>query len=110
VLERFRDRTLLQCEPLPGRTHQIRVHLRYAGFPLIGDALYGGKPLLLSHLKKDYRLKPKEIERPLMARVALHAEELSLPHPVSGKPLKITAPWPKDLVVAVKYLRRYALA
>jgi 23S rRNA pseudouridine1911/1915/1917 synthase len=108
IQEKFKGWTLLQCEPFTGRTHQIRVHLRHAGFPLIGDALYGGKPLLLSHLKRDYRLKPKEVERPLIDRLALHAEELSLPHPATGQLLKISAPWPKDLVVAVKYLRRYA--
>ena len=45
-----------------------------------------------------------------MARPALHAEAMSLPHPVTGSPLTITAAWPKDLTVAVKYLRRYAAA
>ena len=109
VCERFKGWSLIECEPLTGRTHQIRVHLRHAGFPLVGDTLYSGKPLLLSQLKRGYRLKPKQIERPLMARVALHAEELALPHPITGESLKITAPWPKDLVVALKYLRRYAL-
>jgi 23S rRNA-/tRNA-specific pseudouridylate synthase len=57
-----------------------------------------------------YRLKPNQTERPLMARPALHAEAMSLPHPVTGSPLTITAAWPKDLTVAVKYLRRYAAA
>jgi RluA family pseudouridine synthase len=109
VCERFKGWVLVQCEPRTNRTHQIRVHLRHAGHPLVGDTLYGGKPLLLSQLKRAYRLKPKQIERPLMARVALHAEELALPHPTTGEPLRITAPWPKDLVVALKYLRRYAL-
>ena len=71
---------------------------------------YGGRPLLLSSLNADYRLKPNQIERPLIARPALHAEALTLPHPVTGDPLTITAPWPKDLTVAVKYLRRYAAA
>lgn len=108
VRERFDGWTLLSAEPLTGRTHQIRAHLRYAGFPLVGDELYGGKPLLLSRLKKGYRLKPKQVERPLLCRVALHAEALSLPHPVTGQPLHVEAPWPKDLSVALKYLRRYA--
>ncbi len=107
VLERFDGWTLLRCEPLPGRTHQIRVHLRHAGLPLVGDALYGGKPLWLSRLKPNYRLKPGHEERPLLARVALHAEELSLMHPITGATVTITAPWPKDLRVAVKYLRQF---
>jgi RluA family pseudouridine synthase len=110
VLETFSrcGYTLLKCEPLIERTHQIRVHLRYAGFPIVGDGLYGGKPLWLSRLKPNYRLKPGHEERPLFSRVALHAEELSLPHPVTGATVTISAPWPKDLKVAVKYLRRFA--
>jgi hypothetical protein len=44
----------------------------------------------------------------LISRVALHAEQLSLPHPITGESLTITAPWPKDLKVAVKYLRQFA--
>ena len=99
---------LLKCEPLIGRTHQIRAHLRYAGFPVVGDELYGGKPLWLSRLKPNYRLKPGHEERPLLSRATVHAEELSLPHPVTGATVTITAPCPKDLKVAVKYLRRFA--
>jgi 23S rRNA pseudouridine1911/1915/1917 synthase len=108
VLEKFSDWTLLRCLPSIERAHQIRVHLCHAGFPIVGDELYGGKPLWLSRLKKDYRLKPGREERPLLSRAALHAEELSLPHPVTGEMLTITAPWPKDLTVAVKYLRQFA--
>ena len=108
VLEKFSDYTLLQCEPLTGRTHQIRVHLRYAGFPVVADELYGGKKLWLSRLKRDYRLKPGHEERPLLSRVALHAEILTLPHPVTGRMVTVIAPWPKDLKVAVKYLRQFA--
>jgi 23S rRNA pseudouridine955/2504/2580 synthase len=98
----------LKCQPLTGRTHQIRAHLRHAGYPIVGDALYGGRPLLLSRLKSEYRLKPDRTERPLISDAALHAEQLTLPHPITGAMTTITAPWPKDLTVAVKYLRRYA--
>jgi 23S rRNA pseudouridine1911/1915/1917 synthase len=107
VLEKFDGWTLLQCHPLTDRTHQIRVHLRHAGFPAVGDGLYGGKPLWLSRLKPNFRLKPGHEERPLLSRVALHAEELSLPHPVTGATVTLSAPWPKDLKVAVKYLRLF---
>ena len=108
VLERFTGYALVRCQPLTERTHQVRVHLRRAGHSMVGDHLYGGRPLLLSRLKPDYRLKPGHIERPLIARAALHVERLELPHPVTNAPLAITAPWPKELSVAVKYLRRYA--
>ena len=108
VRERFWKHTLMECRPLTGRTHQIRVHLRHLRLPIVGDAHYGGKPLLLSKLKPGYRLKPGQEERPLIATTALHAEKLALPHPVTGKTVEITAPWPKDLMVAVKYLRRYS--
>jgi len=108
VLEKFSRWALLRCRPLTGRTHQIRVHLRHAGLPVVGDELYGGKPLWLSRLKPNYRLKRGREERPLISRVALHAEQLTLPHPVTGETLTITAPWPKDLKVAVKYLRQFA--
>jgi 23S rRNA-/tRNA-specific pseudouridylate synthase len=90
------------------RTHQIRVHLQNSGLRIAGDALYGGAPLLLSRLKREYRLKPGRVERPLIARVALHAEQLELPHPITGETLAIASPLPKDLHVALKYLRLYA--
>lgn len=107
VVEKFSGYTALQCFPKTNRPHQIRVHLRHAGFPIVGDTLYGGKPLWLSRLKKDFRLKPGREERALIARVALHAEELSLTHPVTKQPVTITAPLPKDLRVALRYLREF---
>ena len=109
VLEQFSDWCLLRCQPLTERTHQIRVHLKYAGFPVVGDDVYLGKKLWLSRLKKDFYLKPGRDERPLIARAALHLEKLTLPHPVTNEPVTIKSEWPKDLKVAVKYLRQYAI-
>jgi 23S rRNA-/tRNA-specific pseudouridylate synthase len=108
VLERFASCTLLRCRPLTNRTHQVRVHLRHAGHPIVGDRLYGGHPLLLSSLKREYRLKAGRTERPLLDSVALHAESLEIRHPVTDEVVRIVAPWPKHLRVAVKFLRQYA--
>ena len=110
VRERFAKHALLECRPFTHRPHQIRAHLRHLGFPIAGDSNYGGGLVLLSQLKPDYRLKPKKTERPLISTPAIYAEELILPHPVTGAALNIAAPCPKDLAVALKYLRRYALS
>jgi RluA family pseudouridine synthase len=111
VLENFpaHGYALLSCEPRTGRTHQIRVHAVHAGLKIVGDTLYGGKPLWLSRLKSDYRLKEGREERPLLARVALHAEQLALPHPKNGEIISISASWPKDMNVALKYLRKFTV-
>lgn len=110
VRERFNGYTLMNCWPATSRIHQVRVHLRHARLPLVADTLYGGQPLLLSRLKQGYRLKPGHTERPLLSRVALHVEQLTVAHPATDSPVTIFAPWPKDLTVALKYLRRYAPA
>jgi RluA family pseudouridine synthase len=110
VLEKFLGYTLVRCFPRSGRTHQIRVHLRHLGFPLVGDELYRGAPLFLSQLKRDYHAKRGEPEQPLVNRVALHAESLTLRNPGTGQPVRIEAPWPNDLRVALKYLRKFASA
>jgi 23S rRNA pseudouridine955/2504/2580 synthase len=109
VLERFADQTLLRCQPLTERPHQIRVHLQNSGLRVVGDQLYGGKPLWLSRLKRDYRLKPGREERPLISQPALHAEQLEFPHPTTGQTININSPWPKALNVALKYLRQYSI-
>jgi 23S rRNA-/tRNA-specific pseudouridylate synthase len=82
----------------------VRVHLQGIGHPPVGDAAYGGGPLLLSQLKRKYKSKADAEERPLLARPALHAASLTLADP----PVTITAPLPKDLEVALKYLRKFA--
>jgi RluA family pseudouridine synthase len=108
VTERYRRHTLLQVNLLTGRQHQIRVHFQAVGCPLVGDADYGGGPLLLSEIKRGYKVKDGAVERPLLYRPALHAEQLTLAHPVTGESLTIRADWPRDLELAVKYLRRYS--
>lgn len=108
VREDFYRYTLLECRPRTGRTHQIRAHLRHVKLPIVGDGQYGGRPLLLSKLKRDYQLKENQTERPLISTTALHAEQLKVPHPITGDEVIIEAAWPKDLTVAVKYLRRFA--
>jgi RluA family pseudouridine synthase len=110
VLENFPrlGYALLRCEPLIERHHQVRVHASHVGLKIVGDEIYGGKPLWLSRLKKDFRLKPGKEERALISRAALHAEELILPHPVTGETVTIKSEWPKDLKVALKFLRQFA--
>ena len=108
VVESFDGFALVRCEPVTDRPQQIRLHLRHCGLRVVGDALHGGGPLHLSRLKRDYRLKPGREERPLLDTATLHSESVTLPHPITGASLTITAPWPKHLNVAVKFLRQYA--
>jgi 23S rRNA-/tRNA-specific pseudouridylate synthase len=100
---------LLAGEPLFDRPHQVRVHASHVGLKVVGDQFYGGKPLWLSRLKPDYRLKPGHEEKPLIGRAALHVEQIILPHPVTNELVTIKTEWPKGLKVAVKYLRQYSL-
>jgi 23S rRNA pseudouridine1911/1915/1917 synthase len=110
VLESFGRLAWLECRPLSGRTHQIRVHLAALGAPVLNDELYGDPAvqLFLSDLKRRY--KGRDEERPLIGRLALHASELNLTHPVSREPLRLTAPLPREFEIALRNLRRYAAA
>ena len=109
ALEVFRAHSLLEAWPSGDKTHQVRVHLAHVGCPVVADAFYGnGRGLYLSEIKSDYKFKPNAPERPLIGRVALHAASLTFTHPVTHNELTITAPWPKDLSVAIKYLKRFA--
>ena len=109
VVERFAGWTLIRCISITHRPHQLRVHLAHAGFPVAGDKAYRGKALLLSRLKPGFRLKPNHFERPLLESPRLHAEQLAFAHPVTGNQLIIQTPLPKDIAVALKYLRQHAL-
>jgi 23S rRNA-/tRNA-specific pseudouridylate synthase len=110
VLERFGRFVLVECRPLTGRTHQIRVHLAAAGAPVLNDPFYGDPEikLLLSDLKRRY--KGREEERPLLARLALHASALTVRHPDTREAITLRAPLPHEFEVALKYLRKFATA
>jgi 23S rRNA pseudouridine1911/1915/1917 synthase len=93
VKERLPGATLVEVEIKTGRTHQIRVHMAHAGFPVLGDRTYGGAKAA----------KVGDIEIP---RQMLHAESLSLFHPVTKTPLAFIAPLPADMASVIERLRR----
>jgi len=108
VRERWRSFALVEFRPRTGRTHQIRLHALSLGHPLLCDPLYGRRTeLLLSEFKRGYKRKTGERERPLLARLALHAHMLAFAHPADGRRVEFASPLPKDLAVAVKMLVRY---
>lgn len=109
VRERFGRFVFLECRPLTGRTHQIRVHLAAAGAPVLNDAFYGDLEikLLLSDLKRRY--KGREAEKPMIGRLALHAHELKLKHPSTKEVVTLSAPVPHEFEIALKYLRKFAV-
>lgn len=108
VLETFRYYSWLQFQIHTGRTHQIRVHMKHAGHPIVCDELYGdGKPVFLSTLKKKFNLsKNEEEERPILARLALHSHQLQFT--LQKKEYTLEAPLPKDLKACLQQLRKNA--
>lgn len=106
VLEEFNKFTLLEFRIHTGRTHQIRVHMQYAGHPIACDELYGdGEPVYLSSIKKNYHLSKNELEeRPILNRLALHAQKLSFN--VNEEKFKFEAPLPKDMSALLQQLRK----
>ena len=113
VEETFRDVALIRCFPKTGKTHQIRVHLKHAGMPLAVDPLYnpprpGAAPgIWLSQFKRGYRPTRGEEERPLIARLTLHAHRLTFQN-VSGEDVTIEAELPKDFRAVLNQLRRHS--
>ena len=104
VEQRFKNFTLVRVFPKTGKTHQIRVHLAHIGHPLVVDPVYGTEePILLSQHKRNYRPARGEDERPLLARLGLHASSLTFTD-VAGEPVTIAAPLPKDLRVTITQL------
>jgi 23S rRNA pseudouridine1911/1915/1917 synthase len=101
AVERFGAASLVECWLETGRTHQIRVHMSYAGHALIGDQTYGGRRILAaktagevaSHLANSF------------PRQALHAASLGFQHPVSGERLEFTSALPQDMDHLIAALR-----
>lgn len=107
VLEELGKYSLLQFRIHTGRTHQIRVHMQYAGYPIVCDELYGdGAPILLSSLKKKYNLSKNELEeRPILNRLGLHAQRLIFSDP-HGNAYDLEAEMPKDMRAFLQQLRK----
>ena len=107
VLEANKNYSLVSFQLHTGRTHQIRVHAKNIGHPLAFDTLYGdGKPVLLSSIKKKFKLsKHDEEERPMINRLALHSYKLSF-EDMNGKRLELEAAMPKEFRALMQQLKK----
>lgn len=107
VLEEFGKYSLVEFRIHTGRTHQVRIHMQYAGHPLACDELYGdGRPVMLSSLKHNYHLSKAELEeKPILSRTALHASRLGFAGP-DGKRYDLEAELPKDIRALLQQLRK----
>jgi 23S rRNA pseudouridine955/2504/2580 synthase/23S rRNA pseudouridine1911/1915/1917 synthase len=108
VLEDFKSFSFVKFHIHTGRTHQIRIHSKEIGHPIVCDELYGdGKPVLLSSIKKKFNLaKNAEEEKPIMGRMALHALSLKFSD-FNGDAIVLEAPLPKDMKAFLKQLRKW---
>lgn len=109
VLEETSGYSLLQFKILTGRTHQIRVHMKFLGHTIVCDELYGNpQPILLSSIKKNFKLSlSEEAERPLLSRLALHSHKLILKDP-AGMTHTLEAPLPKDIRALLTQLKKWS--
>jgi 23S rRNA pseudouridine1911/1915/1917 synthase len=107
VLDEFGLYSMVQFQILTGRTHQIRVHAKYIGNPIVCDELYGdGQPVLLSSIKRKFKLSKNELEeRPLLNRLALHSSQLKFTD-AEGTRHELEAPLSKDLKALITQLKK----
>lgn len=102
VLKRYTLTSLLQVKLHTGRTHQIRVHMAHIRHPLVGDPLYTTRAYLKSGPHTDCHEQFSQLQRQ-----ALHAQQLSLTHPVTGEAMSWTAPIPSDLQALLTFLEQH---
>jgi 23S rRNA pseudouridine955/2504/2580 synthase/23S rRNA pseudouridine1911/1915/1917 synthase len=107
VIENFGIFSLMQFRIHTGRTHQIRIHMKDIGHPVVCDNLYGdGKPVLVSSLKSKFKLsKDDEQERPILNRLALHAYQLSFTD-TDGNIIELEATLHKDMRATIQQLQK----
>lgn len=107
VLEDFKICSFVQFRIHTGRTHQIRIHMKELGHPIICDPVYGdGKPVLVSSLKSRFKLsKDLEEERPILNRLALHSFQLAFKD-ANDKLVELEAPLPKDMRATLQQLSK----
>lgn len=101
----FKHYTLVECRPITGRMHQIRIHLATQHASIVGDSMYKGKPVFLSQIKRGYTLGKEQEEQPIMKRFALHAKKLELT--IEGTKYSFEAPYPKDFATLSKQLEKF---
>ena len=102
TIDRFKSHTHVKAVLETGRTHQIRVHLSHAGYPLIGDPMYGGRVRFPK--KADEKLKEGLLS---FKRQALHSKKLTLSHPTSGEVMSWKAPLPDDMLKLLDILKEF---
>lgn len=105
-LKYFKHYTLVECRPVTGRMHQIRIHLATQRASIAGDEMYKGKPVFLSDIKRKYHLGKDQEEMPIMKRFALHAYEVTFKL-MNDKDITIHAPYPKDFETLLKLLDKF---
>jgi len=101
VLHRGADWAWLEAQPETGRLHQIRVHLRAVGLPIMGDKVYGHSERFFLKFIEDEPLSAAEQQLLALPRQALHAYQIRIRHPWTAAPLAVTAPLPPDLAAAL---------